>query len=70
MAGIFKKIFGFGHGKKEEKSKATEETRAPAGGFSVKVAVPTDPIVHAPVVIQCNGNGGVQVSRQSFVSDV
>lgn len=75
MAGIFRKIFGgfsHGHSKKEEKEKQpTPEKKTPVvptqqeragGGFSVKVAVPADPVVHAPVVTQCNGNGGVQVS--------
>lgn len=75
MAGIFRKIFGgFSHGnsKKEEKEKQAPELKKtpvvapqqqkPTGGFSVKVAVPADPIVYAPVVTQCNGNGGVQVS--------
>lgn len=72
MAGIFRKIFGFSHShnKKDEREKQTPEQKTPvltpqqkpAGGFSVKVAVPADPVVYAPVVTQCNGNGGVQVS--------
>ncbi|KAG0580116.1 hypothetical protein M758_4G149500 [Ceratodon purpureus] len=74
MAGIFRKIFGgfsHGHSKKEERSEKqpTPEKKTPVvptqqqragGGFSVKVAVPADPVVYAPVVTQCNGNGGVQ----------
>ena len=75
MAGIFRKIFGgFSHGghtKEEKEKQPTPEKKTPAvptqqqragGGFSVKVAVPADPVVYAPVVTQCNGNGGVQVS--------
>jgi hypothetical protein len=75
MAGIFRKIFGgfsHSHSKKEEKEKPqTQEKKTPVvaaqqqragGGFSVKVAVPVDPAGYAPVVTQCNGNGGVQVS--------
>lgn len=73
MAGIFRKIFGgfsHGHNKKDEretqapgqqqKTPGGTAHQKPAGGFSVKVAVPTDPVVHAPVVTECNGNGGVQ----------
>jgi hypothetical protein len=59
MAGIFKKIFGFGH--KEETTKKTAEEKIPAtggGGFSVKVAVSAD---ITPVLARCYGHGGVQV---------
>jgi hypothetical protein len=81
MAGIFRKIFGgfsHSHSKKEEKDnkQAPEQQKKnntpvvtpqqkPTGGFSVKVAVPADPVVYAPVVTQCNGNGGVQVSSST-----
>jgi len=79
MAGIFRKIFGgfsHGHNKKDEREKQASgqqqktpvgtAQQKPAGGFSVKVAVPTDPVVYAPVVTECNGNGGVQVSSSKL----
>lgn len=80
MAGIFRKIFGgfsHGHNKKDEREKQApgqqqQKTpvgtaqQKPAGGFSVKVSVPTDPVVYAPVVTECNGNGGVQVSSSKL----
>lgn len=59
---------------KIEKEKKVSEVVAPQSipeevssgrggrGFSVQVAVPADPVVHAPVVSECNGDGGVQVS--------
>jgi hypothetical protein len=59
MAGIFRKIFGFTH-KKENEKKPQDTVPQKTGGFSVKVAVPADPTLYAPVVTQCNGNGGVQ----------
>lgn len=71
MAGIFRKIFGSFLHKKEEKDEQVQEKRTPvvppeqrtgSGGYSRRVTVPADPIVYAPVVTQCNGNGGVQVS--------
>ncbi|XP_024387435.1 uncharacterized protein [Physcomitrium patens] len=57
---------------KIEKEKKVSEVVAPQSipeevssgrggrGFSVQVAVPADPVVHAPVVSECNGDGGVQ----------
>ncbi|XP_073389237.1 uncharacterized protein [Physcomitrium patens] len=69
MAGIFRKIFGSFLHKKEEKDEQVQEKRTPvvppeqrtgSGGYSRRVTVPADPIVYAPVVTQCNGNGGVQ----------
>jgi hypothetical protein len=65
MAGIFRKIFGFTH-KKENEKKPQDTVPQKTGGFSVKVAVPADPTVYAPVVTQCNGNGGVQASSLSL----
>lgn len=65
MAGIFRKIFGFTH-KKENEKKPQDTVPQKTGGFSVKVAVPADPTLYAPVVTQCNGNGGVQASSLSL----
>lgn len=61
MAAILRKIFGLSH-KKENEKKPQDTVPQKTGGFSVKVAVPADPTLYAPVVTQCNGNGGVQAS--------